>query len=177
MAQSAQIAKVNWWHQRLADWLLSNPEKQLKDAAREFNVSQSWLSVVKNSDAFMDHFARLSAEHSSVLSLGIRDKLVGVADQALTAMSERLESQGATMPMNQLIDTAELALKRAGFGEPRSVTNIGQVNNLGGGVSKAELQSYRDKMREVNGGPPVELKVIEGEKTEAGTSPAAPDAA
>src|SRR5436190_9640096 len=146
MAQSAQVAKVNHWHQRLADWLIVNAgKKKLKEAAEEFNVSQSWLSTVIHSDAFQDYFQRISAAHSEALLLGVREKAVATADAAVGEIQRRLEVSAETIPLNQLLDISDVLLKRTGHGEGRQAPAVSLHLGL---VSKEELAEARLRMRE-----------------------------
>jgi len=147
MAQSAQVLKVNHWHRRLADWLIVNAgKKKLKEAAEEFNVSQSWLSSVIHSDAFQDYFQRLSNSHSEALLVGVREKAIATADSAVSEIQRRLEVSAETIPLNQLLDISDVLLKRTGHGEPKGQPT--QVNVAVGLVSKEELQEARLRMRE-----------------------------
>jgi hypothetical protein len=146
MAQSVQLLKVNHWHQRLADWLIANPNKKLREAADEFQRSQAWISAVINSDAFQDYFKRLSAQHSEALLVTIRDKSLAAADAAVGEIQRRLESSPETIPYNQLLETAEVLMKRAA---PEVSSNPGPPNvQINLGVSQQELAEARAAMRQ-----------------------------
>lgn len=97
MAESAQIKNVGWWHERLADWLIANPHSTLAEAAAFFDCSRSWISIVKNSDAFKVFFAKRSAHASDAILVGIREKLASVAELALEEMENRLENEASVM--------------------------------------------------------------------------------
>src|SRR5262245_15899250 len=129
MAQSAQIAKLNPWHVRFADWLILNPDKGLSDAAKVFQRSIPWLSTVLNSDAFQDYFQELSRSHSEAILHTVREKTLGLADQAITQLAERMEVE--QLPPATLVTIADMALKRTGHGEagrgPGGPVNV-QVN-------------------------------------------------
>lgn len=142
MAQSAQVAKVNHWHERFADWLIANPGRPMSEAAKFFGKSQSWLSVVKNSDAFTDYFKARSQAHADVVSHNIKDKILGVADHALSLIGERLDEQGAVLPIGTLLEVADITLKRAGF--DKAAAPAVQQNFM---VSPQELADARAQMR------------------------------
>jgi len=110
MAQ-VQIKKVNSWHERLADWLIANPAKTQGEAAKHFGVTQAWLSVVKNSDAFQDYFRQRSDAASAVIIHGVKEKMLGAADQAVSELSRRLEHP-QTLTMQQLLDVTDTMTKR-----------------------------------------------------------------
>ena len=159
MSQSASIRKVNHWHQRFADWLIANPDKPLSAAAKEFDVTLSWLSTVKNSDAFIDYFTELSRSHSRAVSLTIADKTRAVAEMCLDEMGRRLETDAQILPFETIKDTADTMLKRAGYGEARGAATPVQVNV--GLVTRGDLEALRVKMRAE---PQITapLKLIEG---------------
>lgn len=111
-----QVKKVNWWHERLADWMIANPQKKLSDAALEFDCSVSWISIVKNSDSFKAFFAERSAGASDVILGGIKDRLAAVAEQTLELVEDRLDRNGMVMPYDELLSTSSMALKALGYG-------------------------------------------------------------
>lgn len=170
MAQSVQIATVNPWHQRLADWYIANPTATLNETAKHFGKTPSWISIVKNSDAWQDYFQQISRAHSEALATTVRERTLALGDQAISQLQEQLDQAAATgvaLPPNALIDIADMALKRTGHGEARSAPQV--VNNVIGMVSKEELAKHRQLMRgadreaiegavDVSPSPPVELK-------------------
>ena len=163
MAQSAQIAKVNPWHQRFADWLIlhgAEPGWNAK-AAKEFGRTPAWISTVYHSDAFQDYYKGLRAEHTATLIHSISDKLNGAAGQALDLLQEKLELEGPSLPFDTILETVDVLTKRAIPVQSKNETNI-QVAL----VSKEELQAFRDKMRQRREGP----EVIELQATDISTS-------
>lgn len=115
MAESAEIKKVGWWHERLADWLIANPHRKLSEAAKEFDVSASWISIVKNSDAFKAYFRTRSEDASDQMLVGIREKLVGLAETGLEMLQERLDTDGMLVPHAEVRATTDMALKGLGY--------------------------------------------------------------
>lgn len=167
MSQStrvAQIAKVNPVHQRLADWLIAfggTKKGWGRAAAEHFGYSQPWISTIYHSDAFQDYYQQLSLTHSEALAIGLADKVNGVAGMALDEIGRRLENPEA-LPLNQVLEIADMTLKRAGF--ERGAVPAQQNNTFI--VSQAELAEARAQMR---GGQAkvIELKAeapVEGEK-------------
>lgn len=147
MAQSAQIQKVSGWHERLADWLILNPTRSQAEAAKEFGVTQSWLSTVINSDAFRDHFHRKSQAHSESLLATVREKTLGVAGRAIDMLGEKLDTMGeAAFSVKDLVEIADMTLKRTGHGEPRGPAAAAVQVNVGL-VTKDELREARERMR------------------------------
>lgn len=148
MAQSVQIAKVNPWHQRLADWYIANPTATLAETAAEFKKTISWISIVRNSDAFQDYFQTLSRAVSDGVAISVREKTLALADQSIDALQQQLDQAAATgvaLPPATLVDIADMALKRTGHGEARATPQV--VNNVIGMVTREELAQHRAVMR------------------------------
>lgn len=145
MASSAEIAKVSPVHQQLADWLIADGGGKgwNKRAAEKFGYSQSWISIIYHSDAFQDYFKKRHDEFSSAVVVGLADRLNGLAGQGLQILAEKLETQGDTIPVSQVLDITEMALKRAGFGEAKA--GPAQINNYV--ISPQELADARNAMR------------------------------
>ena len=154
VAQSSQIAKVGHWHDRLIDALIAEPEIRLGELAKRFGVTQAWLSTVKNSDAFVDAYRRRSSEHSGALLGSVREKTLGAAEMAVDAISKRLEDTADVIPLPILLDTADVLLKRSGFGESKTAPTP-NVNVQVGLVTQAQLEEARGRMRELKPEPGV----------------------
>jgi hypothetical protein len=160
MAASAQIARLNPWHNRFALWLIAHGETKGwgKKAAAEFGVTQAWLSTVYHSDAFQDYYKGLRAEHTATLIHSISDKLNGAAGQALDILQEKLELEGPSLPFDTILETVDVLTKRALPAQSKNETNI-QVAL----VSKEELAAFRDQMRKRRGEAtdPIELTAVD----------------
>ena len=157
MAASASISKVSPVHQQLADWLISNGGQTKgwnKRAAEKFGYTQAWLSIIYHSDAFQDYYKLRVKEFGDAVVLGLAEKVNGVAGQALDILAEKLETQGDTLPVSQVLDIADMTLKRAGFGEKAAAPT--QINNYV--VGPEQLEAARSAMR---GAKQIELKASE----------------
>ncbi len=158
-----QVKNVGWWHERFADWLIANPHRKLKDAAREFNVSVPWLSVVKNSGAFKEIFMEKSAAVSqgicdqSVASLaGVREKTETMTELALDALNERLavecNASEKVVPRKELLDIIDKGMARLGYGATKNgPAPISIVADKVAIVNRVELAAARDKIMIASG--------------------------
>src|SRR5262245_8940343 len=90
MANSVQVQKVNWWHERLADYMIAHPDHTLGQIAAVFNKSPVWISIIKNSDVFIDYWKKRSAGHSKAVTTDIKAKAFANAEMALDLLSEKL---------------------------------------------------------------------------------------
>lgn len=151
MAQSIQVKKIGWWHERLADWMIANPDRSLGDAAAHFNCSRAWLSIVKNSDCFKIYWSTRSGDFSTTLNdravdtlMGIKEKTAGVTEMALEQLASRMELTGDVMPVATLLDVANLGLKSLGY-QAKAASAAPTVNVNVGLVSAEDLARAREK--------------------------------
>lgn len=170
-----QVQKVGWWHERLADWMIANPHRHLKEAAKEFDVSPVTIYLIKNSDAFAIYWATRSGDFSEALknkaidhTTAVMEKTAAVTDQALDALSERLDKQAEVMPIGQLIDISNMGLKALGYKAAKNApAGAGVQINLGM-VDPVALARAREKLKREHGTeaaePMIEVKAIEGPK-------------
>jgi hypothetical protein len=152
MAQ-VQVKNISWWMERLCDWMIAHPELKLKDAAKEFNISQAWLSVVKNSDVFRELFAKRSAQLSEAIVEGVRDKTVAMTEIALDHVNGKLEKEAEFMPIKDLLEIADLGLNRLGYGANKMMpppVSVVATNVL---ITQSDLASARQKAMEASGIP------------------------
>lgn len=122
-----QVKKTNWWHERLADWMLANPQCNIKDAAQLFNCHVGTLYLVKNSDAFQVYFRERSDALSSAVSdstvsalTSLPEKVAALADAALEQLTERVLVKGRDLPVENLTSISDMALRRLGYGAPNA---------------------------------------------------------
>jgi hypothetical protein len=169
MAQSIQVKKIGWWHERLADWMVANPEKQLGDAAKHFDCTRAWLSIVKNSDCFKIYWATRSGDFSNALNdkavdtiMGVKEKVGAVTELALDEIARRLDTQGEVMSTDTLLDITSMGVKSLGYGAKAS-TPSPTVNVNVGLVSSEALAKARER-----------AQMTFGLKTEEPAKPAKP---
>jgi hypothetical protein len=151
-----QIQKIGWWHERLADWMLANPQLTLGDAAKHFGCTRAWLSVVKNSDCFRIYWATRSGDYSEALVekstdmlMGIAEKTAGVTEMALDALAARLETTAEVMTTDHLIDITQMGHKALGYAaKANQQSPTVNVNISTGLVSAADLERAREKAME-----------------------------
>lgn len=141
----SRIQKLSNWHESLSDWLIANPGRKLSEAAAAFNVTPSWISSVLNSDLFKEYHKKRHDEHAERVSVETQDRLRAVTDLSLEAIAKRIEDSETAIPMQELRETAAMALKASGYGMPKAAPNTIVQNNFA--VGKAELEESRKLMR------------------------------
>jgi len=146
MAESIQIQKVSWWHEAIVDWELANPEKTMNECAAHFTVTPTWLSIVRNSDAFISYRAARMGEHHDNVSRTTIERVGRLADLSAEILEQRLVAQRDTISNETLLDTAKMALKAMGFGQPRAPNGMGVTNNILV-IGREDLHQARTRMR------------------------------
>lgn len=167
---------VAWWHEALADWLIQNPDKHAKDAAVVFDTSPSYIYMLKNSDTFKAYFAgrrkEVSAgvEDKAASMFGtLSDKLAALAEASLDVLNARMEQVAlagdkGVMPNEQLLQTADMALKKLGYGVPAPGGGHGPMTQVNVNVSADLLAAAREKMAKLYRTQVAEPVTIEGER-------------
>lgn len=115
---TVQPAKQNWWYDSFIDWMLKNPDKTIKQAAAEFDVTPQWLYVLKNSDVFKRALEERRAKHSDMISTSVIEKVGALADMAVDHLIDKFaeaEVEGKPLPIKFVKDTAEFALEKLGY--------------------------------------------------------------
>ncbi|MBK8123866.1 MAG: hypothetical protein IPK54_10015 [Dokdonella sp.] len=166
---------VAWWHEALADWLIQNPDKHAKDAAVVFDTSPSYIYMLKNSDTFKAYFAgrrkQLSAgvEDKAASMFGtLSDKLAALAEASLDVLNARMEQvalagSNSSMPNEQLLQTADMALKKLGYGLPVPGQSSAHMTQVNVNVSADLLAAAREKMAKLYRTQVAEPVLLEGE--------------
>jgi hypothetical protein len=152
VADSVQILKVNPFHQQLALYMISHPSATLSQTARHFNYSPSYISIIRNSDAFKVYYQGLVNRQFETLE-PILQGTQAVTELALEKLASKLDTIGDQMTPTELREIADMGLKRLGFGadlKGPSQVNINAPNGVVV-VDRGDLAEARRKMAEVHG--------------------------
>lgn len=115
-------AKLSYTHEDIARWLVQNPAAPLKECAKHFGYTQSWLSCIIHSDAFQAKLRKMQEGADAVTLLDVPARLRGVAAAALDGLAQQVdhaisaEEGKGVMHRDFLLSTAELTLESLGFG-------------------------------------------------------------
>lgn len=176
---SIEVKKISWWHEQLVDWMLLNPDKRLKDAAVVFGVTEQYIYMLKNSDTFKEYWARRRATREGKLDDGapqllgsLQEKLSTLAEMSLDQMLEQIELNSpanraghSNIAHDELRDTAEMALKRLGYGAPAVANGPAQPGTpqVNVTINANLIAEAREKMKQLHGvtpaAPVLELQV------------------
>lgn len=148
--QSLKIKSISWWHERLCDVLISEPQLTLKEIAERFDVSATWISILKNSDIFIEYWRKRSGEHSREAVNGLATKAAASAEMALDAINKKLENEADTLPIGVLLEIADTTMKRFGYAADKKSPAAPVSLNFNMGLVKPEqLEDARAKMRAI----------------------------
>lgn len=106
------IAEVSYTHDAMIDELLVNPAISQGELARKFGYSETWISIIKNSDAFQTRMVERKAELvDPKLRATIAEKVDGAANRALDRLIDRLDSPiHGSIKTQDLVSIAKLAV-------------------------------------------------------------------
>lgn len=106
-----ELARVRYTHDAVIDEILVNPAISQGELARRFGYSQTWMSIVINSDSFQERLAERKAQLTDpVLQASINDRLDAIARRSLDRLIERLDSPAAQIRTADLVAIAKLGV-------------------------------------------------------------------
>ena len=143
---ATQLKKMSWWHESILDWELNNPDKSMGECALTFGVTETWLSIIRNSDIYKEYAAQRRILHNENVSKSIIERVEEVAGVSLEVLQERIDRERHTIGLGIVNDTCGMALKALGFGVKHGGEGS-QVNVMIGVASPELLDRAREKMR------------------------------
>lgn len=120
-----QIKKLSNTHMAIMDFMLSNPRASMLTVAKEFGITQAWLSTVKNSDLWRITYNERRAlleEHQKII---LSDQLTAIASKGLACLEDAIDDEATTLASK--ITITKLALEHSGFSSTPSMSVV--VNN------------------------------------------------
>ncbi len=148
------VANYKWkpkafrfWYDHVIDWLLANPDGDLKKCAEAVGRHPSTIRMIVASDMFKARWAERRGELNGMYNDAILLKTSKVTMQALDLLSEKLGSPKAQhIPTATLSDIASKNMEALGFGAPKTGQALPHQEvhvHVGGDV----LAQARDRMR------------------------------
>lgn len=107
-----QIQTLKPRHEAIMDWLIGHPTETLGACAQAFGVTQSWLSVIVNSDVFQSRLREKTDETFLETVVPLRDRMMGLAHRAYERLSEKVEF---VQDPKMLLDIADKTAHRLGY--------------------------------------------------------------
>lgn len=154
---AVQIASVRYQHDGMIDEILLNPAMSQGELAKRFGYSQTWISIVVNSDAFKERLAERKGElMDPIIRASIQEKADAAANRALDRLMERLDNEATcrTVKTADLIGVAKLAVTPKTLAPPPVAPNL-YVFQL-----PAQAQNSQEWVRNVSGNTPGGLPLV-----------------
>lgn len=118
------IAKLSHMHRAIMDFMIANPEQPNSVVAKQFNVTEAWLSTLIHSELFQMELRYKQDVVFSEVALSVKDRLTNLAHTSLKRLQERLDLN--VVSNETLVDVSELALKSLGFGPKPQTPMVAQ---------------------------------------------------
>jgi len=153
-----QVKHLSHTHDMIINWMIANPERNLRHCADHFGYTQPWLSTLIHTDLFQAKLKERQNEVFSMIASDVPTKLNALADLAVEKLSEKLSS---VEDPKFVLDAFDKIMHKAGYA-PASQKNPGgtapqtQVNVFT--VSRETLAQARQGMFSV--GEAVDPKAI-----------------
>lgn len=114
MTTPTAIAKTSYTHEDIIDLILQQPAITQREIAKAYGYTETWVSIIINSDAFQARLADRKRELvDPVIVATLEDRFRGLASLSMNILEEKLESgRSAELALKAL----ELSAKAAGFG-------------------------------------------------------------
>lgn len=152
------LARVKYTHDAMIDLMIAEPWISQGALARHFGYTESWISIVVNSDAFQNRLAERKGELvDPVITASMEEKFRALTDQSLKILAQKLAQPASVVPDNLALRAAELGAKALGIG--------GNAPPAAKAPSSDSLSLLAERLLSLNK-PVAELptmKVIEGE--------------
>jgi len=111
-------AKLRYTHEDCVDFIIANPGVSQGELAIRYGYSQSWMSLVVNSDAFK---ARLAARRRELvdptLEITLNERFVALTTRSLEVLQEKLSRDPSSVPDQLALQAAALGARSLGLGQ------------------------------------------------------------
>jgi hypothetical protein len=155
-AANWQPKRYRYWYDNIIDILLAEPHLSQKEIALKLGRHAATIGMIMNSDLFRARYEQRRSAKSLALQETLNGKLTATATLALEITEEVLRKKRDQVPLGELVDVADKALARLGYG-PKVQSSSAQVvvNNatVVAPVSADELRSARAKLIDMQANP------------------------
>jgi len=111
-----QISRVKIHHEQILTWLILNPDKTQGECAAHFGVTETWLSIIINSDVFQSRWRErrdFMAEHADKNIMGL------MREAATKGLGKLIDKIDTSADPEFLLAATDKILNRMGYG-PKS---------------------------------------------------------
>jgi hypothetical protein len=144
-----------WWFSAIADAMIRNPDKKIKDIAVMLNKHPNTISMIINTDLFKEYLAQRKEAWRHEHDHALRAKMTDVASEGLDIILEQLKAKRTQIPLNAALKVTESALDRLGYA-PASAPTVVVDNSVHdnrqqtvqvAGLSAKDLEEARAALR------------------------------
>ena len=168
MAKSNFVKRITPNHEAIVDWEILHPGGRMHECSADIGMCESAISIIRNSDVFIDYRNRRLADHHAHISESVVEKTELLACTSLEVLEERINSERDKISLGGVKDTADMALRALGFGASKQDTARGGGNVVVMvGATPEMLEAAREKMRATTPAS-VEEVTNDGEVAESG---------
>ena len=123
------VAKINYSHVDMIDFIIANPGCRLKDIAARYGYTAAWSCNVQASDAWKVAMAARRAEIvDPTLVATVTERFEGIAILSLERLKEKLEKPAVSD--NVVLKAVELGAKALGIGGNANPPPPAQADHL-----------------------------------------------
>ena len=134
-----QISRVKIHHEQILTWLILNPDKTQGECAAHFGVTETWLSIIINSDVFQSRWRErrdFMAEHADKNIMGL------MREAATKGLGKLIDKIDTSADPEFLLAATDKILNRMGYG-PKAGGATVTVTNTAIQITAADLQAGR----------------------------------
>lgn len=131
--------QVKYQHAAMVDAMVANPVITVNELAKIFGRTPSWISIVKNSDAFQALLAKRTAElMDPLIKEEIDARFRTITQVSLQRLQEKLEKPASALEDSFVLKAVEIGMKSQGIGLPKT-----EVTVQGGGTDRLDRLADR----------------------------------
>lgn len=139
---------VRFAHEAIIDDLLAYPRSTGKERSARLGYSESYLSIVMNTDMFKAYFEERRLLYNQRFDHAIQHKTMVAVDKALDLVVESLDKKRDKIPFTELAEFTDRTLERLGYGvKQNSMVNV--LVNTAPAVTKEQLADARRDLRAI----------------------------
>jgi hypothetical protein len=148
---------VTYRHERIIDFMLSNPQMRKGEIAAALGFTQAWFSTITASDAFKAEYQRRRADYNERLAEGVVSDLYEQTQLAAKRILAELADPECAPGF--ALEVQGRALNHLGFGDGKARPTAGGASvvvNVASGVDPTLLAQARHRLLEASSSPPVD---------------------
>lgn len=143
----SELKSISPKHDQIMSWLIANAGAPMSLCAREYGVTQSWLSCIVHSDLFQSKLKERQDLAFSEVAISVKDRITALAHESLERLSEKIIVE---QDVEKITNVAEMTIKALGFA-PTQGQRGPSNQTLIFAASKEMLSEARNLMDAVSG--------------------------